>query len=314
MNIGAPNTNSGIFRLACSQLGKNAYSTAQNILIENALKTLNYSFISAAEYEISTINNLADIINVDSNSVSFTTKLQGHKYMIALMISDNNKYYLYKDDNLISNRSNADKKIQNLRRYGQTTAEKKIIDTIVRKYNSIIPEINSRLIIDNYTACSLQPGNVYIKKISRNSKRRDLLKTYFKEDSDVLGLENNGNAKTSDAKLRKIIFIELEITPPCDYAQDKWLKSRFLPGILIPEQYTNSIPENHTESLYTELPLLKINNRFYKPVFEFRLLKSIDKNTNNLGNVIFRIRKEVCADIQSRLSSHTSRIGITCVE
>ncbi|MCK4825169.1 hypothetical protein KA005_55990 [bacterium] len=112
-------------------------------------------------------------------------------------------------------------------------------------------------------------------------------------------------------------FIELEITPLCDYVQNKRLKARLLPGILVPEKYAEMV--SSPESLYKQIPLViieRIDGKLYKPVFNFNLLKScdIEDMKNNLGEPIFRVRNQLFADILSRLSSHINRVGIASVQ
>jgi len=309
------NLRSCIYRLAYAQLGKTIDKVSLNELIKNALKTLNYSFLDVIESEMSGIMGLSKIIKVNKNTISFTEKINSKEYKIKWKLSDD-KYFLYINGILTPQESKGvyGKDIKKLSNSGKDTVEKTNIKQVISHYESITPEINNRLLTDLDVRRSIQPGNVYIKKVRKVSRQKELLKNYFKNGSRLI--DEHGTYIGTEDELKNIIFIELEVTPLCDYTQGKWLKSRILPGILIPEANIIDIKTSESYYFYTQIPLLKINGSFYKPIFDFRLLKSadIDKSKSKLKRPVFRLRRELCTDILSRLSSHASRVGITYVE
>ncbi|MBU0713530.1 hypothetical protein KJ762_12205 [bacterium] len=305
------NLKSGIYRMAHAQLGKVIDSVDDNDLIRNAIITLNRSFLDVLENDINETIDLSSIIRINRTAVSFTKSMNNTEYTIMW------KVRLGKFKLLINGRKVLEKtNIERIAGYGNTVDEQDITRKLVEEYVSISPEINTRLLIEFPTSKSIQPGNVYKIEDIHWNRKRSLLANYYIANNDILGKNDTGQYKVSNGELKKIIFVELEVTPLCDYAQNKWLKSRLLPGLLVPERYAKTLEKNKSESLYKIIPLIKINGQCYKLVFNFHLLKSVDieKDDRKLIQPLFRVKKEVCADIRSRLSSHANRIGITAIE
>lgn len=309
------NFKSVIYRMAHAQLGKTVGLVDEDEVIRNALKTLNHSFLDVLENEICEIEGFSGIISINKNNISFTKKINDREYKIEWRAMSG-RYRLYIDGTRLPYGNPRETKNKSgIAPWGTTPEEKGIIQGLVNEYISIEPEINTRLLIDFPTSKSIQPGNVYQKNGIPLERKRDILKSYYQSSAPILGKDASGNYGVADAEISRFIFIELEITPLCDYFQGNWIKSRLLPGVLIPEKYTNTI-NVQSESIYSQIPLIIINNTSYKPVFNFHLLKSVDieKDPNKLDKPIFRAKRELCADILSRLSSHTSRVGIIKVE
>jgi hypothetical protein len=302
------NLKSGIYRMAHAQLGKKIVLVDGDELIRNALKTLNRSFLDILENDICEAKDLSGIIKVNRTAISFTKKVNNKKYTIK-WAPKSGKYKL-----LIDGKKVGEKKYISKIPSCAPSPERATIGELVGEYVSISPEINTRLLIDFPTSKSIQPGNVYEREGIHWNRKRSIIRSYYPEKNDILGKNEDGQYKVPNSELKKFVFVELEVTPLCDYTQDNWLKSRLLPGVLIPEKYAENIDQS--EATYGILPLIKINAQCYKPVFNFHLLKSkdIEKDPNKLIQPLFRIKKEVCADIRSRLSSHASRVGVTAVE
>lgn len=308
------NLKTGIYRLAHAQLGKTIDSANENELIINALKTLNHSFLDVLENEISSKTDLSETINIDKEAICYARKIAGTEYKIKWAV-DSGRFQLFINDVLTPTGAKGSSNINELIKKAPDGENKSRVETVIREYRSMTPKINTRLLIDSNVTLSVQPGNVWVRKVRFLSRRRELAKNYFNKETDVIDKE--GNCKLSDKELRKLSFIELEITPLCDYVQNKWLKARLLPGILVPEKYAEMA--SNPESLYKQIPLViieRIDGKLYKPVFNFNLLKScdIEDMKNNLGEPIFRVRNQLFADILSRLSSHINRVGIASVE
>ena len=308
------NLKSGIYRLAHAQLGKKIEKANENELIVNALKTLNHSFLDVLENEISTRTDLSEIIKIDKGAICYTRRIDGTECKIE-WVPDSGKFQLFINNSLIPAGTRGFKNIDDLVKKVSNGADKSRVETIVRDYKSMTPTINTKLLIDSNVTPSIQPGNVWIRKVRFIRRRRELIKNYFRKETAMFNTE--GECTLSEAELRELSFIELEVTPLCDYAQNKWLKARLLPGILVPEKYAEMV--SSLESLYQKIPLLiieKLDGKLYKPVFNFNLLKSCDIEDvkNNLGEPIFRVRNQLFADILSRLSSHINRVGIASVE
>ena len=138
------------------------------------------------------------------------------------------------------------------------------------------------------------PGAVYMHHYAQRVCLADLVKN--PNDAEMTDLDK-------DAK-----HIILEITPACDYAQQKWRVSRLLPGVLLPQKHREKLKT--AQFLYCS-PIVKLgNDQLFHLVFDFRFFTSAPFNKIDNSQYRFRIRRELLADIQSHLSWHVSRVGI----
>lgn len=300
------NLKCSLYRLAHAQLGKTVDLVTDDDLIRNALKTFNHTFIDTVENKASEISDFSGTIIIDRNNIRLSEKLNGNEYIIKWNASTGRYSLLIDSLGMPAGNPKTNSNIHKLAGWGGTEARNSQIEKLIKVYNSITPEINTRLLIDCFVPKSIQPGNVYKKNGIHWKRKKTILKAYLNKTSLVL---NNNEG------IKKFIFVELEVSPLCDSVQGKWLKSRLLPGILIPKEFITDYDENR-ESLYTQIPVLKIKSQFYKPVFDFRLLKSVEIETrkSKLDQPLFRVKRELFADILTRFSSHASRIGVTCIE
>jgi hypothetical protein len=158
--------------------------------------------------------------------------------------------------------------------------------------NRIKGELNRRLLIANEQNNSVIPGNVY--------------KNEFSIKCDINNLCNNNNIPEELNKQENHII--LEVSPYCDYAQKKWKFHRILPGFIWPEQYGNMIKK--ADYIY-KTPVFLINNELCFFVFDLRYLSSIPFNSLNNKTSLYRFRKELVVDIQSKIAGHINRPGVT---
>lgn len=301
------NIKSIIYGLAKAQLGQMLPGSSKKEKVKNSLFTLNRVLVNHVEKN-TLKHKLEKIIKYEYKSQSLIVKRENGKiYKIQRLT--NGKYSL-----LINYKRKGDvrKTIkQLLTNFNPTeTADISCVNQLINKYMSVNPIFNSRILLDVNPASTLQPGNIYEKLLEKPQNKRKYLKTYFE----------NINKKKSNVfivkDLSKIKFIELEVTPICDYAQNKWLKSRILPGIMYtPESYSN-LKTKTGDSLFSDFPLVYVLDDYYKMIFDFRLLKSVDKDKdeNRLRQPIFKINQEGISSILSRLASHASRIGLSFLE
>ena len=143
------------------------------------------------------------------------------------------------------------------------------------------------------------PGAVYMHHYAQRVSLADLLRN--PNDAGMIDLDK-------DTK-----HIILEITPACDYAQQKWRVSRLLPGILLPQKHRKKL-KGSAQFLYCS-PIVKLgNDQLFHLVFDFRFFTSAPFNEIDNSQYRFRIRQELLADIQSHLSWHVSRVGIISLQ
>ncbi|HOK75180.1 MAG TPA: hypothetical protein PLS74_08665 [Bacteroidales bacterium] len=158
--------------------------------------------------------------------------------------------------------------------------------------NEIKGELNRRLLIANEQNNSVIPGNIY--------------KNEFLIKCDINNLCNNNNIEKELNKQENHII--LEVSPYCDYAQKKWKFHRILPGIIWLEQYGNILKK--ADYIY-KTPIFLINKQLCFFVFDLRYLSSITFDSLNNKTSLYRFRKELVVDIQSKIAGHINRPGIT---
>jgi hypothetical protein len=112
--------------------------------------------------------------------------------------------------------------------------------------------------------------------------------------------------------LDSVVPIELNITPLCDYAQEKAKRYRILPGVMIKSLYREHL--NFSPSyLYISDADFRIDNCDYLLIFDFRFLYSLLKKELEGKIVKFRLKQQLLSDIQIKLGSHVNRSGVVFV-
>jgi len=196
--------------------------------------------------------------------------------------------------------------------------------------NRIIGELNRRLLIANELNKSAIPGNVYEDSeqmkiydlCDENSvlelfaKDKGLKKENIIDENQKIKKEFKKEYVNSFKKLRAEIKgqtqnIFIEVSPYCDYAQKKWKFHRILPGVIWPEQYENILKK--ADYIY-RTPLFLINDQLCYFVFDLHYLSSITFDRLNDKTSLYRFRKELLVDIQSKIAGHINRPGITYAE
>ncbi len=307
------NLKHSIYRMAKAQLGMTVNEVSENELLKNALKTMNSTFIDSLENKLSVFDNISSTIKIDKGNILYLKEIAENEYKIRLR---NGKYSLFINGaRMPPGTTNEAANIETLKKW--SNGNQQILANItstIDEFLSITPEINTKLLFDILPPSFIQPGNVFEKDVQNWKRRRNLLGDYFGREA-VSKKNNQQQFEISNDDLRKVIFIELEVTPLCDYVQNKWRKSRLVSGVLVPKELEKKLQKSNSHYLYDEIPLVKINGLLYKPVIDFRLFKSIDiKRTPLVQPPLFRVRSELFADILSRLSSHASRVGIAYLE
>jgi hypothetical protein len=174
--------------------------------------------------------------------------------------------------------------------------------------------INSMLLLSfNEMSEKIEPGSVCRIK-PRNSKTiTDLIDPQFVDYEKISELK------------KSFIPILLEVSPSCDYSQDKWKLHRQIPGVLWPVDFIVKIVKGkdkeivkNAEYIYKS-PAIIFNKKIYKMVFDLRDFstsnlktskKSIEKKSfQSLDPPIFRVRHDLLIEIQFKISQHINRPG-----
>lgn len=162
-------------------------------------------------------------------------------------------------------------------------------------------KINSKLILTKKIANVALPGNVYNNSIVPKVSIYDLIDgNKFKKRSDKTAFKK---------KLRHIV---LEVTPICDYVQKKSLRSRLLPGVLWPVDDEDKIKPK-ADYIYKSA-VIEHDGKLFCMVFDHRTFTSVYPSKLKRKKPIFMVQNELLADIQSRIASHVSRLGVVYVE
>lgn len=304
------NLKTSIFRMARAQLGQNIGTANHSDILKNAIKTMNSTFLDVAENYCQDTSGFSQNIKFNKNNICYFQTIDDIEYKLDWRIKTN-KYGLYIDGTHLTHAGTKD--FSKLNSLGRNTDEKVRLENFLNDYASIKPSINTRLLIDINVPDHVQPGNVYNKKVTHWARRKKIIRNYYKDKpgKNTNAINKKGEIILSNDELKKFIFIELEVSPICDYAQNKWLKYRLLPGIMIPELYADELASG--DNLYPT-PIVNVGGNNYLIIFDFKLLKSVDPADHTKEKPIFRIRNELAASVISRLSSHVSRFGITFVE
>jgi hypothetical protein len=197
--------------------------------------------------------------------------------------------------------------------------------------------INTKLLLSFDTTDESLPGNVYensgdeISKYPFNGLIADSLNIqlcssefYYQEKgkkpentADAMAIRNE--LKTKYQKFEKAVreniksdskFISLELSPICDYAQKKWKSNRICPGILWNTNHINYISK--ADNLYIS-PNIFLDGNCYNMVLDLRYFTSYPFETLKAIKPIFRLKHTFLVDIQSLLSRHINRPGITSI-
>jgi len=121
------------------------------------------------------------------------------------------------------------------------------------------------------------------------------------------------NPRDFDPELRGEIitnshYIEVNISPRCDFAQNKLKNVRFLPGVLILEKYLEHLNKNADYNYLSDFKV-HLEGNHYLFLFDFRFFYSI-KNGSSKCCPKFRIKENFLNELQVKLSGHISRLGL----
>ena len=152
--------------------------------------------------------------------------------------------------------------------------------------NKIASKINSKLFIDsvNLNQNIILPGNVYeMVNSDKLDKQPDETKT-----------------------------IAIELTPPCDFANNKKIKSRIIKGFICDIKDTAKFKKDF---YYKDMHPLEIDGIANSQLLlDFRYIETIDDSElqdENKYKLLFRVTHKLFADILQKFSSHSARLGIS---
>jgi hypothetical protein len=171
-----------------------------------------------------------------------------------------------------------------------------ITSLIKSKINSVLHTSKKQ-----FTINSFEQGNIYeIPNVDNMIERIIWEKIFTPQNPEKLAEIRNSNLK----------LIQLDITPVCDYSQDKKY-IRLIYGLIIQPEYIKYFKAQY----YYACPLINILNEERVLLIDFRHIITITKAVILQRNIVpmIKLRKELCTDIQSQLANQVNRPGISNV-
>ncbi len=204
-------------------------------------------------------------------------------------------------------------------------------DQIIAIDDSFKAKINKKLLtVEEDLKC--EPGTVYYdtddaikNSIINDGINRDTLCDNFcdslsKKRDDIFETGNKvkreykEQLKTFENSIKDAIkdnssLILCEVTPSCDYAQNKNKMNRVIHGVTWPLEFAYLIP-NNSNYLYKSAKI-EIRGGLFNLLFDFRYFHSKQEDDFSSKTPVLRLRHEILVDIQSRLAAHVHRPGVT---
>lgn len=173
--------------------------------------------------------------------------------------------------------------------------------------SDIISKINSKLIISLSDNKILKPGSVVLHKFNCE----DLMfieceNRYFRSEIEDKK-ENKKQCSVDDLKVNSKL-IDLEVSPLCDFAQNKQVYNRFLKGIMFETKYREFFNKDAAYLYFSPDFHYKKHDYFF--IVDFRFLRSAIMKSPVKSKVSFRIRKNLLVDIQAKMAGHINRPGV----
>lgn len=186
---------------------------------------------------------------------------------------------------------------------------------IDEKYKSDLEEemialLNTKLLISNVISNeNIKPGIIYLEDedISNNYKSSFCSSIMLHKEVDKAYPKRSERKEFKTDIKNKMKVINLEISPACDYSQNKIKNHRILRGVLVPKEAFKYLSAN--QIAYYTSPEIYYNNQIYKMVFSFQELYT--QTEISTESIIYKLKKDLLKEIQVKLSNHISRLGIT---
>lgn len=261
---------------------------------ENIIRNLYYSMNSI----VSDFNGVEmdKMVKVIAGEVHLPQTKEGINGNIIVTVDNNDKeynlsydgkwYYIYEDESIIGQCKEMKKLFAN-----KNDGYDEVRDLLSRMYWTNIGSLNSLLNVRNSILEQKRPGNIYE---SSQEIKKEICKAH----------------KIDEAFQGDIKGIELEISPICDYAQNKRKRFRILPGLEIPAEL---IEKDSSKYTYISIPIM-IEGKVRRILFDFRFYTSETTDYLDGKKPLYAVGDELLQNIKDELSTHSVRSGIVYVE
>ncbi len=286
-----------LYKLSQAYSGKTINDKAENEKLKDALFTLNHTLIDTIEDRISkTINEkketLNDIILDKKTSNQDFGSVINNKLLISEMEFKGNipgTFFLIEDE-LKQKKEILKQKLEGIINNDKIPDDKRkgVIEKAKKKYSEEIKNLEffERNVEKNY-------------KIIVNS----LVTIDSEKERKVL----------RDSILESSMKIELNISPLCDYAQEKMQCARIVPGLLLDIGYKEQLSTTNMYNYISDCEI-RFRDKDYYLLFDFRFLYSKPETILKRRIAHNKIKHQLLADIQLKLGSHVTRSGVLYVQ
>lgn len=275
------NIKSFMVKMARAYAGKTIDSNNNDIL-----KNVFYSFNNIINGYTNTIvdtyiNGINGIImeskeeNING-AIELTCAIKNSIYILSF---EENIFYLYKDGEQVYQ----NKKIEKIFEYDR----EQVGTFLYELYMNNIARVNSLLMLRSCLLNEIHPGNIY-------------------NAHDNIKNEMCNEFKLSLSERCRVDGIEMEISPICDYSQQKRKRLRILPGLLIPLDI--KINEK-SKYIYITKPIM-VDEKVVRAVFDFRYFTSERLEYFRGKKAEFAAGDALLQNIKEELYSHGIRSGM----
>ncbi|WP_155975819.1 hypothetical protein [Daejeonella oryzae] len=284
------NTKNVLKRMGIARVGQTKVS--MDILIKESINTLNTSLVDTVENEMKS-ENVPGHITLDDNIISIN-KIDEINYILKEHPAE---YEIFKGNELVCKAADKEKLRKAILNKDNKIAsqDKENSVNLLVSYEILPASLNTKLHIELNPSQELIPGNIYFNE--EEKKKEQYLGTFMKK---------------IDGNLSEYYLIDLEVSPICDYAQQKWKRSRTLPGVMCPTMYFGH--KKSGKNFYEVEPTFNIDGIEYNFMFDYHIFHVKDKSDAKAKKVIYRLKRELLLDIIAQLSSHVNRPGISFIQ
>lgn len=276
-----------LYKLAYAYAGKQIKDLDEVNQLKNAYYTLNHTFIDSIENVISSSleSQKTEFTSVISSSgVDNFTSIINKKLLISeeLLLGNVPGTIFFIDEERKKHEFKLDEELEKITSNPKIPENKR--DEIIAKAEAKLKDRKKEIA---FSHSLIEKNYKYMLNSLLSEDNRDKLNTIFSDS----------------------IIIELNISPICDYAQNKMPCCRLLPGFLIKDIYIDLLLKSNAFNYISDAKIdIKGDKYFF--IFDFRLLHSTAESMTKKRISNFKLRQQLLADIQLKLGSHINRAGV----
>jgi len=102
----------------------------------------------------------------------------------------------------------------------------------------------------------------------------------------------------------------IEVSPSCDYAQQKPRINKYILGLIYPYEAEEYVSKEKRPDSFFKTPAFFVDDELFYIGFNFKYVLGLDVNDDRLGEIKFCLSESLTNQINNRYANYTSRIGI----